>query len=175
MMPGRAAVRLLALTALGLVGSAVVSGCSPTDVTAVRLEGSIAQSFSNLYVLQQVEKGNPRPDLRSMDTYATCQKGLPLTPQNGAGNDWVCNITYLVASPSTTATATYNVTVRTDGCYAADDDGPPLAAVLEGNPTPAQIAAFVYTSENSSRTVLGVDGQSIYNPIWLIDGCFDVT
>ena len=174
-MPGRAAVRLLALTALGLAGIAVLSGCSPTDVTAGRLEGSIAQTFSHLYVLQQVEKGNPRPDLRSLDTSASCQKGTPSTAQNGAGNDWVCDVTYLVAAPSTTATATYNVNVQTNGCYAADDDGPPLTAVLQGNPTSAQIAAFVSASLNSSRTITGAHNQQVYNPLWLIDGCFDVT
>lgn len=155
MMPRLARVPSLATAAALLMGGAMLSGCSPTNVTAGRLQASMARTFSNLYVLQQVQEGNPRPAPGSLQTAAHCQKGTPATPQNGAGNDWMCDITYLVAGPSTPVTAIYNVNVQTDGCYAADGDGP--------------------ASVNGSRTITGPHYQQVVNPLWLIDGCFDIT
>ena len=152
--PTRLALRLFGLFGAGLM-IAVMTGCSPTAVTPGRLQASMAQTFSNLYVLQQVQQGNPRPDPRTLHTTASCLKGTPASPQNGAGNDWVCDVTYLVAGPSTPVTAIYNVNVQTDGCYAADGDGP--------------------ASVNGSRTITGPHYQQVVNPLWLIDGCFDIT
>jgi ABC-2 type transport system permease protein len=146
--------RLFGLLAVGIT-IAVMSGCSPTAVTPQRLQVSMAQTFSNLYMLQQVQQGNPRPDPKTLRTTASCLKGTPATVQNGAGNDWVCDVTYLVAGPSTPVTAIYNVNVQTDGCYAADGDGP--------------------ASVNGSRTITGPHYQQVVNPLWLIDGCFDTT
>ena len=151
MGPAKALAALLAVT-----GAAVaVAGCGPTVVTPPPLEKSIAQTFTNLYVLQQVEQGDPRPAVPALHTSAQCQKGTPATTQQGAGNDWVCLVTYLVDGPGTPVTATYNVDVQTDGCYAADGDGP--------------------ASLNGSRTITGPGYRQLPNPLWLIDGCFDVT
>lgn len=147
--------RWSALAAVALVGGLAVSACGPTGVSLNRLQSSIAETFSNLYVLQQVQQGNPRPDVHSLSTTASCQKGTPSSAQNGAGDDWVCDITYLVAGPSTPVTAIYNVNVQTDGCYAADGDGP--------------------ASVNGSRTITGPHYRAVVNPLWLIDGCFDIT
>lgn len=139
--------------AVGLAG--VLAGCGPAAVTPPPLERSMAQTFANLYVLQQVEMGNPRPSPAALRTTAQCQKGTPATTQRGAGNDWVCLVTYLVDGPGTPVTATYNVDVRSDGCYAADGDGP--------------------ASLNGSRTITGPGYRQVTNPLWLIDGCFDLT
>jgi ABC-2 type transport system permease protein len=106
-------------------------------------------------VLQQAEQGNPRPAPQSLDSRASCQKGTPATAQHGAGNDWLCEITYLVAGPATPVIARYNVNVQTDGCYAADGDGP--------------------ASVNGSRLITGPHYQQLTNPLWLMDGCFDIT
>jgi hypothetical protein len=51
--------------------------------------------------------------------------------------------------------AKYNVDVQTDGCYAADGDGP--------------------ASVNGSPTVTGPGYRQLINPLALIDGCFDTT
>lgn len=142
-----------AAAAAGLVTA--LTGCGPNPVTPPPLERSMARTFSNLYVLQQVEQGDPRPSVPALHTTASCQKGTPATTQQGAGNDWVCLVTYLVDGPGTPVTATYNVDVQTDGCYAADGDGP--------------------VSLNGSRTNTGPGYRQLPNPLWLIDGCFDVT
>lgn len=119
------------------------------------MQAAIGQTFANLYVLQQVEQGNPRPVASRLDSRATCQKGSPATSQNGAGDDWLCQITFLVDGPATPVIARYNVNVQTDGCYAADGDGP--------------------ASVNGSRTITGPRAEQLTNPLWLIDGCFDIT
>lgn len=149
--------RRLAVAAAAAVPvlAATICGCGSTDLTAGRLQASIAATFANLYVLQQAEQGNPRPAARSLDSRATCQKGgTPDIPQDGSGV-WLCQITYLVAGPGYPVTARYNVNVQTDGCYAADGDGP--------------------ASVNGSPTITGPRYEQVINPLSLIDGCFDTS
>ena len=109
----------------------MLTGCGSTGITAAPLQASISRTFANLYVLQQVEQGNPRPAAASLHARASCQRGTPATPQNGSGN-WLCLITYQVAGPGYPVVAKYKVDVQTDGCYAADGDGP---ASVNGSPT----------------------------------------
>jgi hypothetical protein len=132
----------------------IVAGCGSNGLTAAPMQASLSRAFANLYVLQQSEQGNPRPSAQSLHSRASCQKGTPGTPQNGSGS-WLCQVTYLVAGPGYPVIAKYNVDVQTDGCYAADGDGP--------------------TSVNGSPTVTGPRYQQLINPLRLIDGCFDVT
>ena len=60
-----------------------------------------------------------------------------------------------MAGPGYPVIAKYNVDVQTDGCYAADGDGP--------------------ASVNGSPTITGPHYQQLVNPLSLIDGCFDTT
>jgi hypothetical protein len=135
--------------------TSLLAGCGSTGLTAAPLQTSISRTFGNLYVLQQVEEGNPRPSLRSLHSRASCQRGsTPATPQDGSG-DWVCLITYEVAGPGYPVVAKYKVDVQTDGCYAADGDGP--------------------ASVNGSPTITGPHYEQLVNPLSLIDGCFNFT
>jgi ABC-2 type transport system permease protein len=132
-----------------------LSGCGSTGLTAGRLQASISHAFANLYVLQQVDQGNPRPTSRSLDSKASCQKGGSAdNVQDGSGT-WLCQITYLVAGPGYPVIAKYEVDVQTDGCYAADGDGP--------------------ASVNGSPTITGPGYVQVNNPLFLIDGCFETT
>lgn len=139
-----------ALVALAAVGS--LTGCGSTGITPAPLQASISHTFANLYVLQQQYQGHPLPSLADLATSASCAKGTPDTTQDGAGPDWVCRVTFLVAGPSTPVVALYNVNVRTDGCYSADGDGP--------------------VSVNGSRTITGAGYRQVVNPLWRMDGCF---
>jgi ABC-2 type transport system permease protein len=154
-----AAARVRAGAAAGAAGAVVaamaLSGCgSGTGVTPGRLQASISHAFANLYVLQQVRQGSPRPRAASLHSRASCQKGTQADAQEGAGS-WLCAITYLVAGPGYPVVARYNVQVQTDGCYAADGDGP--------------------ASVNGSPTITGPHFRQVVNPLRLIDGCFDTT
>lgn len=149
-MSARLRVRAAAVLAAA-AASLSLSGCGSTGISAGTLQASISRTFANLYVLQQVDQGNPRPDAARLRSHASCQKGTPSTPQSGSGN-YLCEITYLVAGPGYPVIAKYNVDVQTDGCYAADGDGP--------------------ASVNGSPTVTGPHYDQVVNPLWLIDGCF---
>jgi ABC-2 type transport system permease protein len=151
-MSPRLSARAAAVVATAAAaGSLSLSGCGSTGITAGTLQASISHTFANLYVLQQADQGNPRPRVASLHSHASCQKGTPDTPQSGSGT-WLCQITYLVAGPGFPVIAKYNVDVQTDGCYAADGDGP--------------------ASVNGSPTVTGPHYAQVVNPLWLIDGCF---
>lgn len=128
------------------------SACGSTGVSAPPLQASLARTFANLYVLAQTEQGNPAPG--DLHARTSCQKGTPASRQQGAGSDWVCAVTFLVAGPATPVTAVYDVDVKTDGCYAADGDGP--------------------ASVNGSQTITGRGGEQRVNPLRRIDGCFDI-
>ena len=153
--PGwRRAVTAAAAAAAAALAASVLAGCGSTGITASPLQASISRTFANLYVLQQVEQGNPRPSLSSLKARASCQRGTPATPQDGSGT-WLCLITYEVAGPGYPVIAKYKVDVQTDGCYAADGDGP--------------------ASVNGSPTITGPRYAQLVNPLSLIDGCFDFT
>ena len=132
----------------------LVTGCGSSAITADKLQASIGPTFGQLYVQEQLAQGDPRPVLAEVRPRAHCLKGTPGAAQHGAGSDWVCYVTYTADGPGTDVIATYNVTMQTDGCYSADGDGP--------------------TSLNGSRTITGAGYRQVLNPLWLIDGCFDV-
>ncbi len=148
------------LTAAIVVLSGALTACGGTSIRPAQLQSSISATFARLYVRQQVLEGNQQPSVASLQARASCQKGTRSTAQSGAGDDWVCQITFVVAAPAAATapappvTALYNVDVETDGCYAADGVGP--------------------VSVNGTRTITGPGNQQRLNPLWLIDGCFDI-
>jgi len=142
----------LAAGALALLAT----GCSSSsNLTPGRLQASLGATFANLYVLQQSEMGNPPVTAVGLDSQASCQKGGTLDVVQSGSGVWLCEITYLVAGPGYPVIAKYNVNVQTDGCYAADGDGP--------------------ASVNGSPTITGPGYKQVVNPVYLIDGCFDTT
>ena len=159
MRSGQGRLRRRGVIAAGVVVpllTGILTGCDASGGVVVGpLETSVSATFSNLWVLTQVEQGNPRPAPAGLATRTACQKGTPATPQAGAGNDWVCDITFLVAGPSTPVTAIYTLDVQTDGCYAADGDGP--------------------ASVNGAQTITGPGYRALVNPLKVFDGCLDVT
>ena len=131
-----------------------IAGCGSTAITAGKLEASIGPTFARLYAQEQVTLGDSQPALAAVNPRAHCLKGTPAEVQHGAGSDWVCYVTYTADGAGTDVVATYNVNMQTNGCYAADGDGP--------------------TSLNGSRTITGAGYRQVLNPLWLINGCFDV-
>jgi hypothetical protein len=151
-----ALVVLLIVAAVTVAAVALaLAGYGSTGITAPRLDKSIGRAFSNLYARYQIDEGYAPASTASTNAEAVCYKGAPNSLQSGAGNDWVCTITYAYVPLIEPFDATYNVTVQTNGCYAADGDGP--------------------TSLNVSRTIVGARGRRLLNPLWVIDGCFDTT
>lgn len=141
----------LPVLAAGAVLATAACGSSP--ITAAALQTSLAGTFAQLYVLQQRQQSHPPPTLTDLSATAGCQKGTAATAQSGAGNDWVCQVTFFVAGPGTPVHALYNVDVHPDGCWSADGDGP--------------------VSVNGARTILDPAGAAHPNPLYLVDGCLD--
>lgn len=139
----------------GLAGLAALAlaGCGSGGITAPRLEGSVAGTFARLYVLQQERVGQPAPDAAALQAAARCQRGSPSSRQTGAGNDWICQVTFLAGGPQPPTRALYSLDVHPDGCWSADGDGPPAV--------------------NGLRTLSSPDGRLRVNPLYLVDGCFD--
>ena len=141
---------------LAVLASLTVSGCSSsTGLTAPRLHSSLGRPSPTCTCCSRPNRATPKPSAASLKAAASCQKGGTLdVPQDGSGV-WLCEITYLVAGPGYPVIAKYNVDVQTDGCYAADGDGP--------------------ASVNGSPTITGPHYKQVVNPLSLIDGCFDTT
>lgn len=147
MRPGRCTY------AAGVLVVAVLTGCSPLGVTALRLEGSLAPTFARLYLLQRARQGHAPPDLAALHATARCQRGSPSSQQSGAGNDWICQVSFLADGVAAPVRALYSLDVHPDGCWAADGDGP--------------------ASVNGLRTLTDTSGEVVVNPLYLVNGCFD--
>lgn len=141
-----------------LLAAAVValgaSGCGADPITARRVDTAVGPTFANLYVLQQAQRGRSVA-ASSLKSSATCTRGGPSTPDRGPGDDWTCNVTWFVHGPDIPAVASYAVHVQTSGCYTADGDGP--------------------ADLNGRQTIEAADGDSVLNPLWEFDGCFDIS
>jgi ABC-2 type transport system permease protein len=138
---------------VALLGAATNLG--PTAITRARLEPAIAQAFDRLTLLQQRELGRPVGRDASLKLSTRCSRRSPNS--QGPGDDWSC--TMLVVTPQLGALplgltpVTYDVSVKSNGCYRAQ--APPL---------------FV-----GQQTISTARGRSVINPLFLIYGCFDIT
>lgn len=160
-LPRKVARRIAA----GVIAAATaggLAGCGQSPITGARVAAAVRPTFANLYLLQQTQRGHPTTRA-AMHTRVTCARGAgasgagtsgPSTGR-GAGDDWACTIIFQVRGPQIPEAATYALHVRTDGCYTADGDGP---ADLNGAPT-----------------LVDTTGDTVINPLWQFDGCFDTS
>jgi hypothetical protein len=136
-----------AAAAAATISVLALSGCGGPDVTQSRVEDGVGPAFANLYAHQQTLLGHHaagRPQAS-----ATCQRNSKGTSNQGAGDDWVCQLLLQLSGP--TSLYTYELDVKANGCYVAD--GPP--ALVGG------------------RTLTTPDGRNVTNPLFAFDGCFD--
>lgn len=161
-LPRKVARRIAA----GVIAAATaggLAGCGQSPITGARVAAAVGPTFSNLYLLQQDQRGHPTT-AAAMRTRATCARGggsmaavsgAGSSTGRGAGDDWACTIIFQVRGPQIPEAATYALHVRTDGCYRADGDGP---ADLNGAPT-----------------LVDTTGTTVINPLWQFDGCLDTS
>jgi ABC-2 type transport system permease protein len=134
-----------------LIGS---TACGSGGITANRVDAAVAPTFANLYVLQQAQHGL-RVTASSLQSKATCTRGDQSTPDSGPGEDWVCSIQWFKKGPAIPVAASYSLHVQANGCYTAEGDGPP--------------------DVNGQPTVTTASGDTVVNPLYKFDGCFDTT
>ena len=153
--------RLALSLASGAVALAALSACGPTDITAERLEHSLAVVFPNYYVQQQARLGHPGVDPADLHPILSCDKGGPNNPDKGAGNDWICNadwtdpvknIHYTDADPATGSTK-FEIKVNSDACYSAGGSSKVFGPQQLQDPS----------------------GTYFNNPMFEFDGCFDTS
>lgn len=140
----------VAVAAVAVALAPLLGGCGSSAVTDDRVEQAMRTSFSHLFALQQRQRGLP-VDEADLNTRARCARGTPDSRRSGPGEDWVCNLTWRTRS-ATTGGAAYSLTVRADGCFTAEGDGP--------------------MDLNGTKTIVAQDGQAVINPLWAFDGCF---
>ena len=138
------------LAALAVVIGAVLlatAGQGPTDLTAQRLQTSIAPTFASLSAVRY-EWQTGTPGEANVPMAATCNRGAGTQKGSGAGDDWSCSIVDTRASDGAQP-VTYDVTLKPDGCYTAET-GMTLGALLVDNK----------------------QGKPFINPVYAFDGCF---
>lgn len=144
---------LVAVAIVVLLGAA--GGLGSAAVTHARLEGSIAEVFERLTLLQQRELGHRVPAGTRLQLLADCYRHSGRSV--GPGDDWSCTLTLLGpagnAEAFQTTPVTYDVSVKSEGCYKAQ--APP---------------SFV-----GSQTMTDAHRHSVVNPLFSIYGCFDTT
>jgi hypothetical protein len=130
-----------------------IAGCSH-DVTLVRVQATFQRSFVRLYALQQNELGNASIHPGGFYATTSCQRGAApgvnaTVAQVGAGDDWTCVVQWELPSKVITQ-ATYDLSVRTDGCFEATGPAEVVGGPMLADPT----------------------GQDFVNPLATIEACF---
>jgi hypothetical protein len=146
--PGRLAV----LAGIGLALTIGLAACGSADVTRPRVEGSLSEVFTNLYIQQQDMLGKTGVTATSMAATPTCHRGGggPAVPDVGAGSDWVCMVTWNDGDGAAQV-GKFELQVRSNGCYMA---GGPSKIV---GPLKIRLP----------------NGTTVINPVFEFDGCFN--
>jgi len=143
--------RLLVALAAGavIVG---LSACGGSDVTRARLERSLPQAFSNLYVQQAQILGHPGITVRSLEASAACDKGGPKVPDQGPGADWTCLMSWQDPDvPLPDGTGKFELNVHSNDCYTAGG--------------PSKLVGLL--------AITDTHGNDVPNPVFEFDSCFD--
>jgi hypothetical protein len=133
-----------------VVGAAALTGCSASPVTSTRLDASVGPSFARLYAVQQKQLGNT--EYQHPDGVAKCTRNNKAHSTTGAGDDWACILNFPFADGHIQP-ITYDVSVQASGCYTASG--------------PSQVVG--------QQQQVGSSGETMTNPLFAFDGCFDIT
>jgi hypothetical protein len=144
------ALRIVLAAGAVAIGSVALTGCSASPVTSARLDASVGPAFARHYAVQQKQLGNtvyPTPD-----GVAKCTRNNKTHSTSGAGDDWACILNFPFADGHIQP-ITYDVSVQASGCYTANG--------------PSQIVG--------QQQQVGSSGETMTNPLFAFDGCFEVT
>jgi hypothetical protein len=145
-------LRVLAIAVAVTVLLGLVSSVGPTSVTDTKLNRSIELTFANLTTLQQKDLGRHVPAGAHLNDGAICSRQGVRRAYSGAGDNWLCTIYIPTSVPSEPKEVNYDVTVKPNGCYTAE--GP---------------ESFI-----GPLTIHRPGGETILNPLFRFNGCFEV-
>jgi hypothetical protein len=142
------AIRIATVTIIALAAVGLIAASNP-DVTRPRLEKSLAQSFTNLYLQQGIILDIPTTAAR-INAQPTCDRGGPTVKDVGAGADWICmmNFTDLTGTPQQ---GKFELVAKANYCYTASG--------------PSKIVGLLTITDHHGNTVL--------NPVFEWDACYD--
>jgi hypothetical protein len=148
-----AALRVVVVTAgvVALLGAA--SNWGPVPITARKVQAAFIPTFTNLTLLQQRLLGRTAPPGTKLNILPSCRRRG--TTSQGPGDDWTCQLDVLIpqpgANPFNPTVVTYDMSVRSNGCYKAE--APP---------------SFI-----GQQMMRDAAGKQVVNPLFTIYGCFD--
>jgi hypothetical protein len=148
------AFRLPRLMSVLVAGAAIVglTACGSSAITRPRLERSLPASFANQYVRQARILGHNGITVASLHARAQCDKGGPKVADEGPGADWICFMSWKDPNvPIPDGSAKFELNARSNGCYTAT--GPTKLIGL--------------------RTITDSRGNTVDNPVFEFDTCFD--
>jgi hypothetical protein len=144
---------LLAVAVLGGVAAVAAAGGGGSTVTRARLERSLPDVFSNLYVQQAHLLGHSGVTPKNLHAKAMCDKHGPDVADVGPGGDWICLMSWTdsnVPMPSE-GYGKFELNVHSNDCYTAAG--------------PSKLTGFLNLTDRH--------GREVANPVFEFDGCFD--
>jgi hypothetical protein len=133
----------------------VAGDWGPVAITQQRVQRSFTPTFNSLTLLQQRLLGRHVPPGANLNILPSCRRRAGAS--QGPGDDWVCTLDVLIpqpgANPFNPTVVSYDMSVKSNGCYKAE--APP---------------AFV-----GQQLMRAPGGHEIVNPLFTIYGCFDTT
>ncbi len=135
-----------------VVAAGALASTSKSDVTRARLERSLPQVFSNIYVQQAALLGHKGVTVQSMKAKAQCDKGGPNVPDRGPGADWICVMSWHDKNvDETLMPGKFEINAHSNDCYTAGG--------------PSKLVGLL--------TITDKNGKDVPNPAFEFDGCFD--
>lgn len=139
------------VAALALAGAvAALTAFGSPNVTKVRLQRSLAQTFANLYVQQAGILGIDGITVAGIAASADCDRGGPKVADVGSGADWICQVTFH-DNQGAVQTGKFEVQVKADCTYVAGG--------------PSKLIGLATITDKS--------GKDVPNPVFEFDGAFD--
>jgi hypothetical protein len=152
--PRRLVLISAAIVVVAGVAVGALASVSKSSITRARLERSLPETFSNLYVQQARLLGHKGVTVRSLHTKAQCDKGGAGVVDRGPGADWICLMTWHDPNiDETLLPGKFEMNVHSNDCYTA------------GGPSKI-VGLLAITDEH---------GNDVPNPVFEFDGCFNPT
>ncbi len=137
-----------AAVAVAAVAGLIAAG-SP-DVTRPRLERSLTDVYTNLYLQQAEILGRTTVTAASLAPQTTCDRGGPKVADSGTGTDWICHILFTDADGKP-QDGKFELAAKSNACYVATG--------------PSKINGPIMITDTRGRDVL--------NPVFEFDACYD--
>jgi hypothetical protein len=142
------AIRIASVVVITGAAAGLVAASNP-DVTRPRLETSLTESFTNLYLQQSDILGTPTTAAR-INAKPVCDRGGPTVEDVGPGADWICmmDFTDLTGAPQQ---GKFELVAKANYCFTAS--------------SPSKLTGLL--------TITDMHGKDALNPVFEFDVCYD--